>query len=64
MKRVVTLTWKNEEQDVQVFKTVRELSRQHGNKIGITLGSLWNALSKRGGVYENSVCKIEYKSLS
>ena len=30
-------------------------------RIGITVNSLWNALAKNGGVYENARCKIYYK---
>lgn len=45
----------------RIYKSVVELTRTEGRAIGIGLNSLWNALSRGKGVYENRVCRIQYK---
>lgn len=62
MKRVVLLEWKDGRQS-QTYRSVSALVRREGSGIGIGLGALWNALSKGGGVYENRVCRIQYKQM-
>lgn len=61
MKRVVLLTWKDKSKGSQIYKTATELVKK--NDVGITLASLWNALARNGGRYENNICIIEYKGL-
>ncbi len=66
MKKVVVLEYKNEPEsslNPRIYKSVAELARQEGKRIGIGVNSLWNALSRGKGVYENRVCRIQYKSL-
>lgn len=63
MKRVVILTWKDSEEMI-VFKSAADLIRKHGSDVGLCLESLWNAMSKGGGVYENKTCRIEYKDVA
>lgn len=64
MKKVVVLEFKNEpesDRNPVVYRSVSELVRKEGRRIGIGLNSLWNALSRGKGVYENRVCRIQYK---
>ena len=64
MKKVVVLEYKNEpdsDRNPVVYRSVSELARKEGRRIGIGLNSLWNALSRGKGVYENRVCRIQYK---
>lgn len=64
MKRVVVLEYKEEPYDgfnPRVYKSVADLVRKEGKCIGIGLNSLWNALSRGKGMYENRLCRIQYK---
>ena len=66
MKKVVVLEYKNEPEarlNPRIYKSVVELARKEGPAIGIGLNSLWNALSRGKGVYENRVCRIQYKQV-
>ena len=58
------MEYKNEpdsDRNPVVYRSVSELARKEGRRIGIGLNSLWNALSRGKGVYENRVCRIQYK---
>lgn len=66
MKKVVVLEYKNEpdsDRNPVVYRSVSELARKEGRRIGIGLNSLWNALSRGKGAYENRVCRIQYKEV-
>lgn len=66
MKKVVVLEFKNEpdsDRNPVVYRSVSELARKEGQRIGIGLNSLWNALSRGKGVYENRLCRIQYKMI-
>lgn len=63
MKRVVILEMKTEPPKMSVYPNCPELVLDNGKQIGVTLNSLWNALSKGKGIYENKKCKIYYKEL-
>jgi hypothetical protein len=63
MKRVVILEMKAGPPKMNVYPNCPELVLDNGKQIGITLNSLWNALSKGKGIYENKKCKIYYKEL-
>ena len=57
-KREVVLLNK-ETSKTAVYSTVKELAQNNDkDAIGISLHSLWNALSKSGGAYENAKCRI------
>ena len=60
------MEYKNEPEsslNPRIFKSVVELVRQEGPSIGIGLHSLWNALSRGKGTYENRHCRIQYKDV-
>lgn len=62
-KRVVVLQFKPKK-DVFVYNTCLELvNANNKNKIGVSLNTLWNALAKNDGVYENNLCKIYYRKI-
>ena len=61
-KRVVVLEFINKNSNY-VYNTCPELVVAHGEKIGVTLNSLWNALAKNEGIYENKRCKIYYRKI-
>ena len=66
MKKVVVLEYKNEpdsDRNPVVYRSVSELARKEGRRIGIGLNSLWNALSRGKGVYENRVCRSQDKQV-
>ena len=63
MKRVVILEMKTEPPEMSVYPNCPELVLDNGRQIGVTLNSLWNALSKGKGIYKNKKCKIYYKEL-
>lgn len=45
------------------FPTVRMMYKKLPRKtLGMAINSLWNALSKNNGFYENDKIKVEYKS--
>lgn len=60
-KRVVVLEFKKKTN--YVYNTCPELVAAHGEKIGVTLNALWNALAKNDGIYENKRCKIYYRKI-
>ncbi len=48
--------------EVRIFPTITQMYTLLGEEaIGITKNSLWNALSKKNGKYENSRVKVAYK---
>lgn len=48
--------------DVRIFPTITKMYTLLGEEaIGVTRNSLWNALSKNEGKYENAKVKVEYK---
>lgn len=60
-KRYVQITYKQTGK-VYTFPTVTKMYSVLGeNGIGIKINSLWNAVSKNDGIYENDNVKIEYK---
>lgn len=62
-KRVVVLSYKATKK-IFIYNTCAELAVANDkSKIGISLGALWNALSKNNGVYENNICKIYYRKI-
>lgn len=62
-KRIVVLEFKKEK-ETRVYSTCAELAVSNDkNKIGVSLGALWNALAKNNGVYENDLCKIYYRKI-
>ena len=66
MKKVVVLEFKDEQMagsNPRIYKSVAELVRSEGRAIGIGLNSLWNAMSKGGGKYENRLCTIKYREV-
>lgn len=62
-KRVVLLEFKNRKSSY-VYNTCPELVVEQGERIGVTLNALWNALAKNNGAYENERCKIYYRKIS
>ena len=61
IKRYVQVTIKSTKQ-VHQFPTITEMYAKLGEKaIGVTRNSLWNALSKSNGRFENGKVKVEYK---
>lgn len=63
-KRIVILEYK-ETQETRTYNTCAELAIDNPrSKIGICLGSLWNALSKNNGVFENDKCRIYYRKIN
>lgn len=60
-KRYIQVTLKDTG-TVRVFPTIVKMYAKLGEEnIGVTRNSLWNALSKQEGKYENKKVKIEYK---
>lgn len=60
------MEYKNEPEsslNPRIYKSVVELVRKEGQCIGIGLQSLWNALSRGDGKYENRHCRIQYRQL-
>lgn len=48
--------------EVRIFPTITKMYAMLGEEaIGITKNSLWNALSRKDGEYENSKVKVAYK---
>lgn len=63
-KRVVVLEYKKTQKTL-VYKTCVELAvKNPKSEIGVCLGSLWNALSKNKGVFENDLCKVYYRKIN
>ena len=61
IKRYVQVTIKSTNQ-VRQFPTITEMYAKLGEKtIGVTRNSLWNALSKSNGRFENGKVKVEYR---
>lgn len=60
-KRYIQVTLKGTN-DVRIFPTITKMYTLLGEEtIGVTRNSLWNALSKFEGKYENNKVKVEYK---
>lgn len=61
-KRYVQVTIK-ETGRVLTFPTVTQMYAKLGEEaVGVNIHSLWNALAKKGGKYENEKVKVEYKA--
>lgn len=61
IKRYILVTIKATGRKI-IFPTVTKMySRLGEHNIGVTRNSLWNALSKDGGKFENRKVKVEYK---
>lgn len=61
-KRYVKLTMKGTGK-TYAFPTVRMMYKKlKDSTLGVTINSLWNALSKNGGFYENDRVKVEYRN--
>lgn len=60
-KRYIQVTLKDTGK-VRIFPTIVKMYAKLGESaVGVTRNSLWNALSKQEGKYENKKVKIEYK---
>ena len=60
-RRVAVIQYKASGEEF-AYPTMASLARFNSDKMGITIGALWNALSKGGGKYENAICRIFYKN--
>lgn len=62
-KRVVVLELKKSKKTF-TYGTCAELAVNNSkSEIGISLCSLWNALSKNKGIFENDLCRIYYRKI-